>query len=501
MGTRLSRIRSWALTFDCVPRRLVAFYLFLACLLIFLATQVSGVGGDSPGIAYLPAALLRDGTLRLDNFVDQNPFFELERSPHYIVEFGGHYYSKFSPVPSLIALPVYALGLALSRGIEQEITREAFLFVTLSRIVAALIASTITVVVFGTARFIVRQSVALLLSLAYALGTFTWAWATSTLASQSSGELFLALSLLILMQLHQDAVRGTRSVLQFWYGLCLGASVASRPQLFPVALIMVAYVAVKVGRDAQCLGGIALGVTAVAVPWGCYNTWAFGNPFITGYRGEALGGWTTPLWIGLPAMLFSPGHGLLVYSPILALGASLGGWAVLTQRVAVQIPSDRPQPEKRYRLLGRFAFAAVIVQLLLMSHWWAWHGGAAYNQRMLEEVHPLMMLLTALGIAAHGERRIVAGLLFGSALWGGFMNVCRVAFADQHNAWLQVFHPEVVWSWQHLEPLVYLRWHGTREFSAGVLSALLRVAVILVGSALLLHLRSGRRNSSRSRYL
>ncbi len=36
-------------------------------------------------------------------------------------------------------------------------------------------------------------------------------------------------------------------------------------------------------------------------------------------------------------------------------------------------------------LLGRITAVAVFAQLLLMSHWQIWHGGVAYNQRMLQE--------------------------------------------------------------------------------------------------------------------
>ncbi len=127
----------------------------------------------------------------------------------------------------------------------------------------------------------------------------------------------------------------------------------------------------------------------------------------------------------------------------------------------------------------------MLIQVLLMSHWWAWHGGVAYNQRMLQEVHPLMIFMTALGLAGRRAPGVRA-VLIGAALWGSFLNACRVAFWDQHLAWVEVYHPEIVWSFRDIEPLAYLRWHGSAGFLVGILGVLGKVLVGLVLPALVI---------------
>ena len=60
---------------------------------------------------------------------------------------------------------------------------------------------------------------------------------------------------------------------------------------------------------------------------GAYNWRRFGSLFSTGYHEIA---WTTPFPLGLYGLLFSPGKGILVYTPMLILG--LGAWAVFFRR-------------------------------------------------------------------------------------------------------------------------------------------------------------------------
>lgn len=474
--------RQWAELIDRAPVTWVVSYLCYVCLIVFVLTRGQVVGGDSPGIAYLPASILRHGTLRLDPFINQNPFFDLTRQPHYVVESMGHYYSKFSPVPSLLALPLYAISFWLQGYPGPDITAEASRYIALSRLSASLMAAAIVVVVFLALRTAVRQSIALLLAGAYAFGTFTWASATNTLASQSSGELFLALSTLILArseeQLRRLSWRAAASI-----GFCLAMSVASRPQVLLAAGAMAVSAQLraesKLGRVSLVVGGLPV-VILVFI----YNSWAFGSPLSTGYGQEAMAGWSTPLCVGLPGILLSPSNGLLFYAPLwlvsLWAGASLWQWR----------PSRRPGRTKTRDplvLLGRFAAVSVFIQLLLMSHWHAWHGGVAYNQRMLQEVHPLMVMLIAVAIRVDPSPRIPSVLLWLTGLWGTMMNLVRVAFYDQHLPWVEVVRPELTWSLVQMEPMMYLRWHGTVGFLSGICGVTLTLASVLaVASAVFL---------------
>lgn len=485
------RARQWAELIDRAPVTWVVSYLCYVCLIAFVLTWGQVIGGDSPGIAYLPASVLRYGTLRLDPFINQNPFFDLTRQPHYVVESMGHYYSKFSPVPSLLALPLYAISFWLQGYPGPDITAEASRYIALSRLSSSLMATAIVVVVFLTLRTAVRQSIALLLAGAYAFGTFTWASATNTLASQSSGELFLALSVLVLArpagQLRRLNWREAASV-----GFCLAMSVASRPQVLLAAGALAVYAASrtesKLGRISLVVGGLPVVLLLVA-----YNSWAFGSPLSTGYGQEAMTGWSTPLWVGLPGILLSPSNGLLFYAPLwlVALWAGASFWRWWS--------SGRPRrtmPGDPLVLLGRFAAVSVFVQLLLMSHWHAWHGGVAYNQRMLQEVHPLMVMLIAVAIRVDSRPLIPSVLLWLTGLWGTVMNLVRVAFYDQHLPWVEVVRPELTWSLVQVEPMMYLRWHGLVGFLSGLCGVvLIFVTVLAVASAVFLRFLAVRKGA------
>ncbi len=460
----MNRARPWVLVL----------YLVYVLVAVFMLTRIDVIAGDSPSIAYVSVGLLRFGTLRLDPFINTDPLFDLSLQPHYVIESQGHYYSKFSPVPSLLTLPIYALNFALfgfPRGPENVIISR---YIALSRISATLVVTGVVVAVFMVLRRVLNPSWALCLSFLYAFGTCAWSAATKTLAAQSSAELFMALALLPLLQIEQARQDAVPYVWQNFLlaGLFIALAVAARPQIALVAVILSMYILHLAWKHKVMLGAYGVGAGVIAALLFAYNLWAFASPFSTGYGDEALGGWTTPLWVGLPGMLFSPSHGLLMYSPGL-LFAFPGAWAWWQHRKsAVERPAVSSQ-------LGFYLMLAVIVQLLLMSHWWAWHGDVAYNQRMLQEIHPLLMLLVAYGVQRYGQHRTFRYLLAAAAMWGIFMNVARVTFYEQHLTWMEVFHEDLVWSLAYSEPMMYIRWHGGLGFLWGVLLTSVKVGVMV----------------------
>lgn len=469
--------------FNRIKPLFVVIYLFYVLFTVFLLTRMTVIAGDSPGIIYVTVGLLRHNTLRLDPFINQNPLFDLTRAPHYVTEAGGHYYSKFSPVPSLLAAPVYALDFALlgpPAGTEEAVASR---YIALSRLSANVLTTLTAIVIFLSLRQIVSQTPALLLTFLYAFGTRAWAAATNTLTSQVSGELLMALALYPLVQIESQAEAGRPLTLRWFFlaGLAVGGAVAARPQLILVAAILSGYALWRSRPRVTPLLAYGLGALPVAVLLLTYNVWAFGSPLATGYGGEAAQGWTTPVWVGLPGIVLSPSHGLLFYSPGLLL-AAWGGYAAFRPAPNREsAPAGQPTGG-----LGRFMVAAVILQLLLMSHWWAWHGGVAYNQRMLQEVHPLLIALAAYGLRRYGDRRALRGALGAALVWGVGMNLARATFYDQHIQWNEVFHADLVWSLRHLEPLMYLQSHGWGGFLQGILLTGAQLLAILAPATFLL---------------
>ena len=101
-----------------------------------------------------------------------------------------------------------------------------------------------------------------------------------------------------------------------------------------------------------------------------------GDPILAGaYAGETF---TTPLWVGLGGLLFSVGKGLLWLSPISLLGLLALPW--FAQRRAET---------------GKLIFYLVLVDLLVLSKWWAWHGSWSWGPRLLAPILPLCLLPVA----------------------------------------------------------------------------------------------------------
>ena len=164
-------------------------------------------------------------------------------------------------------------------------------------------------------------------------------------------------------------------------GAAPGADGRQRLRFKPVVAIALTYV-------------LALAVTGL-VNWG-----RTGTPLATGYGG----GWTTPLWIGLPGLLVSPGRGILLAFPLLLL-APLGLWRLRATE---------------YRLAA-LAIAGVVLALLLNNALWSqWWGSWSWGPRLLVPALPLLAVPAAIGaVSLRPALRawLPALLLLGGVAW------------------------------------------------------------------------------------
>ncbi|MEZ4831292.1 MAG: hypothetical protein R2873_04680 [Caldilineaceae bacterium] len=126
--------------------------------------------------------------------------------------------------------------------------------------------------------------------------------------------------------------------------------------------------------------GLAFGLPVLAglAPALGYNLASFGVLLPTPFSGDE--GFTTPLWIGLSGLLFSPGKGLLWYSPTVWL-LFPGLW------IGLRRPDHRAE-----RLL---ALGVFVILLGIYASWFDWAGGRSWGPRFLTPTLPLLVLLAA----------------------------------------------------------------------------------------------------------
>jgi hypothetical protein len=122
------------------------------------------------------------------------------------------------------------------------------------------------------------------------------------------------------------------------------------------------------GRSLRVLVLAAVGVAPPAALWMAYNAARFDAPFTSGYGNQTF---DNPLLEGLYGLTLSPGRGLFIYVPLVALGIALV-----------------PRLEGSARVFGIVAVSMLALRLLLYSRWWSWYGGGSWGPRFMVPMLP-----------------------------------------------------------------------------------------------------------------
>jgi hypothetical protein len=302
--------------------------------------------------------------------------------------------STFGPGTPLAALPVLAAIRPFAGDLR---THPAALWFG-AKAAASILVALSAAFVFLAARRWVSRAAAIVLALAYGLGTCAWSTSSQTLWQHAPDTFFVALGAYGLL-------RATESLR--WSAVA-GAAFAAATACRPTSAIFAVAAAVFLVRNRRALLAYLAAATPIALAIAGCNAYWFGSPLRFGQTvvGDdlalALTGvanqWQTPLWVGVPGLLVSPSRGLFVFSPFLL--AAIPG-AVIAWRRAEYAP------------LRPLAIAAFLVLLVAGKHY-DWWGGWAYGYRHLVDLAPVLALLVAPvlgGILASRWRRVAfAGL-------------------------------------------------------------------------------------------
>lgn len=245
------------------------------------------------------------------------------------------------------------------------------------------------------------------LSMILAFGTLLWHY-SGVLFSEPLVGLGITLSLLLLLRYRRTTQRRWLALAGIAGGLTLLARTDSAFLILP-AFGLYALVLIVKGRlawqtriiDALTYAGPMLTAALVSL---AYDVARYGAPLAGPYRTDPIG-FAEPLLNGLYGLLLSPGVGILIFTPVLALAA-------------VGFPGFF----HRFRAEAVLIAALVVVRLLFYARWWDWSGGATWGPRFLVPLIPMMLLPVAF-MPGRSWRIAIAGL---AALGAGIEVLCQL---------------------------------------------------------------------------
>lgn len=348
-------------------------WLAAGSLVVFLLSffSINTDAGSDPKLTLLVSQALVDyGSMDLapyrEDVIIDRPFADYVETGT-ILASGDHYSHYFPAGPSIVAAP--AVALARLAGWDMR-TADNF---RLQNLLSALTASAVFLLAFALARCYVAERPALAIafvsvlgsSLISTLGTAYWTHNMAVLAI--SGALWLLARIDVGQSERPHPV--ALGVLLFTAFICRATAVAF---ILPVF----GYLAVRRRRDL-----LPAGVTAAALLL-AYLAWSARAGGGSAYYSPArLAVERSPLWAALVGLLASPSRGILVFSPfLLVIGAGcLAYWKRLWRRPMVWL------------CLAWFG-----LQLLIVARAASWWGGWSFGPRLLTDLWPGLIVLTAL---------------------------------------------------------------------------------------------------------
>lgn len=281
--------------------------------------------------------------------------------------------TTLAPIGTLLLFaPGFAVGKAIAAPFDPAIQEEVVRLVYLSA--NGLFTALTAVALFFLCRELgaARRSAALL-TVAYGLGSWAWPHA-QTGFSEPGTALVLTCTMLALTKWW----RRQTSFAAFLTGVLAGCTVLTRVStaLFVPMVLVAGVVGAGHWRTKWLqvawfgLGGLAPGILFAA------NAWLrFGSPFDLGYPPLA---YSTPLYEGLFGLLASPGKGIILYAPIVAVSIFAARQALLAHR--------------RYTI----TFGCIVIaHLAVYGRFDIWSGENAYGPRYLVPILPLAVALLA----------------------------------------------------------------------------------------------------------
>jgi hypothetical protein len=238
--------------------------------------------------------------------------------------------------------------------------------------------------------------------------------------------------------------RGTGAQRWLWVsGVAVFYGVLTRPLEGSLLLPGVVLVLLPTWRSRPAVAASQVAAWVGAVALTLLTNWPrFGSPTNPGYAASQLQ-WTTPIWVGFPAALISPGRGVIWEFPALILSVVGAVWFW--------------RQGKRLEVLVLAGLPSVL--FVEACQYVDWVGGWDWGFRFIQPALPLLAVLAGLGVASMSRvtaLRVAAVLLAGGIIWnipvvttdllGGY----GVTYSPGATNWrLDAYPPIGAWKFLH----------------------------------------------------
>lgn len=416
-----------------------AFYTGLAGFLVFVASGGGHLYSADEWAAYAVAHSL---ATRASILVQDNDPYPLHHIGVRAVTPPGEQpaagYTKWPLVPPVAAAPVYALA----QAVGSEPDRDSELYANEKRgrpLVPLLVGSAWAAAALAAVVWLLRGAgyglgTALIVAGLLAVATPWWPYSKTLLNVVPAG-------FLLVMGLGAAA----RSQPGRWSwpvvaGVAAGLASATRYELLLLVVPIGALVAAQSWSQTRTSPprGAFVPVVAYTGAWAAVvavgvllpNMVTSGHPLDFGYGSQqTLAGWSDKPHIGIYGTLMSPGFGLFVHAPVLALAALALVW----------LREDAPH-------LATVIAAIAVGCILLYGSFGDWRAGVSWGPRYLVTMTPMLCLPLAAFIRRNAHNYMAMVALAGLGLWGAVVNGLAVLI-DFNRGWQNLWAMDAsLWS-------------------------------------------------------
>ncbi|NJN15694.1 MAG: hypothetical protein HC822_05125 [Oscillochloris sp.] len=363
---------------------------------------------DPWGALLVSQALIEQRSIKLDSYPDA-----VRELGYRVLPLNGHQFYAYPFGTSLAAVP--AVAAARMFGMDMALPADDY---ALQNLLAALSVAALFGLGYLVCRAFVQPWPALIIAAVTVLSTALMPTMGGALWSTNLAVLCVTAALAILVQPEQNRLCGAL------IGILLVGAYVARPS--SLTFIGPALLFLLLARRRMALAALIATGVGFALFVG-FSLITHGELLPLYYRGVGRlsapdAGWVA---IALYGLLFSPGRGLIVFSPQLII--LIVGCLWLFKQL-------------RYQSVFWLSIGWLGAHLALLGMFYHWWGGYSYGSRLFSDAMPALFPLTALlwrAAAAYTPqiRRAGAGVFLAFALVGGFFNTAQGLFNPQTLYW------------------------------------------------------------------